>query len=322
MGQKYKEGLEEFQKALTYSDRKAPVFYNIGLCYINMGDKDKAKEYFMKALEIDRKNPDFIAARYYIYGVKILVTSREKHVPGEVFGEILLNSEPVFEIQTSVGGFSPYERAAIIAGRLENMISAGLKPVEIEIGKMKNETVLQTAVGQLIMTVTKKVAEREGTTPEKLAKVKMETLKKILTSATSVSYSEGGFVLQGQSGPVKDMKGVSTESTYLHRGDAFYSDGKTDKAVEEYKKALEINPSFSPACFCLGIIYFEQKDYKNAISNFSNAIKYNDKHIDSYIWLGKSYKESGNVPEAKEIFNRALKIAPDNKEVKGYLEKL
>ena len=43
--------------------------------------------------------------------------------------------------------------------------------VSKSIGKMKNETVIQTAGGQLIMTVTKKVAEREGTTPEKLAKV-------------------------------------------------------------------------------------------------------------------------------------------------------
>jgi len=287
-----------------------------------MGDKNKAKEYFIKALEIDRKNPDFIAARYYLYGAKILVTSREKQVPGEVFGEILLNSEPVFEIQTSVGGFSPSTRAAIIAGRLENMISAGLKPVEIEVGKMKNETVLQTAGGQLIMTVTKKVAEREGTTPEKLAKAKVETLKKILTSATSVSYSEGGFVLQGQSEKIKDLKGISTEATYLHRGDAFYSEGKTDKAAEEYKKALEVNESFSPAYFCMGIIYFEQKDYKNAISNFSNAIKYNDKHIDACIWLGKSYKEAGNVKEAKESFTKALKLDPGNKEVKGYLEKI
>ena len=322
MGQKYKEGLEEFQKALKYSDRKAPVFYNIGLCYINMGDKDKAKEYFMKALEIDKKNPDFIAARYYLYGVKILVTSREKHVPGEVFGEILLNSEPVFEIQTSVGGFSPSIRASIIAGRLENMISGGLKPVEIEIGKIKNETVLQTAGGQLIMTFTKKMAEREGSTPEKLAKAKMETLKKILTSATSVSYSEGGFVLQGQGEKIKDMKGISTEATYLHRGDAFYSEGNKDKAAEEYKKALEVNSSFSPAYFCMGIIYFEQKDYKNAISNFSNAIKYNDKNIDACIWLGKSFKESGNVKEAKESFTKALKLDPGNKEVKGYMEKI
>jgi len=318
-GKKFKEAIDEFEKGLLYSDRKAPVFYNIGLSYINMGDKDKAKEYFTKALEIDPKNPDFVVARYYIYGVKVVVTSREKKVPGGTFGEVILNSEPVFEIQDSTGGFSPVERAKIVAGRLQNMIADGLKPYEIEAGKVNREVVLKSSSGQVIMTITKKASEREGTTPEKLAKVKLEVLKRILTSSTAVSYSSGGFVLQGTGDKVKDMEGASKEATYLHKGDAYYSEGKLDKALEAYNKALEINSSYAPAYFCLGIVAFDNKDYEKATANFNSAIKSDAKYIEAFIWLGKTYDAQGKETEAKDAFSKALKLDPNNSEAKEYM---
>lgn len=320
----FEKALIEYEKGLKYSDRKAPVFYNMGLCYMNMGEKEKAKEYFSKALEIDPKNPDFVAARYYLYGFKVLVTYREKKIPGDTFGEVLLNWEPLFEIQVSAGGFSPVERAKIIAGRLQTMIDGGLKPYEINLGKMNNLVVIQTNKGQLIMTFTKEIAQREGTTPEKLAEHKMEILKDIINSATSVSYTSGGYVLQGAGNKeeIKEMQGMSQEGDYLHRGDEFYSEGKLDKAKEEYEKALEINSLFAPAHFCLGMISFEKNDFEKALLSFNEAIKNNGEYIDAYIWLGKTFIAQNKKEEAKETFLKVLEIEPDNIEAQEALNKL
>jgi len=320
----FEKALGEYEKGLKYSDRKAPVFYNIGLCYMNMKDEESAKTYFAKALEIDPKNSDFIAARYYLHGSKVIVTYRDKKVPGGTFGEILLNSEPVFEIQTEAGGYSPVERAKIIARRLQSMINDGLKPYEIKIGKINGMVVMKTAGEELIMTFTKEMALRENTTQENLAEYKMRVLTEILNSATTVSYTEGGYVLQGagHKGEVKEMAGSSQEATCLHRGDAYYSEGKKDLALEEYEKALEINPSFAPAYLCMGIISYDEKDYDASVSSFNEAIKNNPGYTDAYIWLGKTFVAQGKTEEAKNIFTKALEIEPDNSILQNYLKQI
>lgn len=376
---RYKEALEKFEEALKYSDKKAPVYNNMGICYLNLGDENNAIKYFKKVLELDPKNPDFIVARVKVQGINILVKSREKKVPGGIFGEIVLNSAPVFEIQTAAGGLSPVERSKIIAERLQNMITEGLKSYQVEVGLMNKQVVLQSSGGELIMTITKDVATREGTTTENLAKHKAEILKKILDYSTSSSLSAGGFVLQDiylkiteetleklkteidtsrltklvnkemtkgkmqkeleklnfnndeiskiikystSCDDTKEMEGTSKEADCLHRGDAYYSQGNISRASEEYQKALTINPSFSPAQFCLGIISFDQKDYENAISYFNKAIKNNSEYKDAFIWLGKTYITQGKKEKAKEAFVKVLELEPDNSEVKSYLKEL
>ncbi len=193
---KYEEAIKEFENALESSKEPATIYNNMGLCYINMGDVETAKTYFKKALDMEPANPNFVVARYYIHGSKVYVTYNEKKVPEGVFGEISLNTEPVFEIQNQAGGLSPVERAEIIAGRLQELVNKDIKPHEIQVGKINNQITLSTASGDLILTITKDMAEREGTTSDKLAEHKLGILKEILSSSTTISYSAGGFVLQ------------------------------------------------------------------------------------------------------------------------------
>jgi len=373
----FEEALKEFETALKYSDRKATVYYNIGLCYMNMKNKEKAETYFKKALEIEPANPDFVVARGVLYGVKIMVEHREKAVPGAIFGEILVNSEPVFEIQTAAGGLTAVERAEIIAKRLQVMIIDGLEPYEIEIGKVNNQVVIGTSKGAIILTVTDEAAKREGMTPESMAEHKGKILKEALNTASSNIHTEGGFVLQPtcfkvtqdtinkleikidteplkdildskftsqnimkeelkalgynpdeilvimefilKEDEIKEIKGSSEEGDYLHRGDAYYSSGNMECASDAYKKALEINPSFAPAQFCLGLVYMENKDYKTSETYLSDAVKNDPQYTDAYIWLGKVYLEQGKTAEANSVFLKALELDPDNEKVKEFM---
>jgi hypothetical protein len=90
-----------------------------------------------------------------VYGFKIVVSYREKKVPGGRYGEILINSKSLTDVETPGGGMSALERAKVISERLQEMINNGLNPFEIEIAKKNKEIVLQTTGGALIMTVTK-----------------------------------------------------------------------------------------------------------------------------------------------------------------------
>ena len=75
INKKYDEALKEYDEALKYSDRKAQIYYNTALIYNNKGDKNKAKIYFKKALDLEPRNPDFSPGRYYIYDMKVIVTA-------------------------------------------------------------------------------------------------------------------------------------------------------------------------------------------------------------------------------------------------------
>jgi len=378
LSRNYEASLETFEKALVYSDEKASVFYNTGICYMNMKDKENAKKYFQKALDLEPSNPDFVIARQIIYGVNIVVGYREKKVPGSVFGEILINSEPVFEIQNEAGGLSPLKRAEVIARRLCNLVARGLKGAELEVGKMNREVVIETVNRELIMTVTAGLAKREGTTPEKMAKSTLEIIKESLNYASSDSTNEFGILLRTAGYVItedtlkklqnqinteslkplvnkefsmeslkleldnlkfnpeeielilnyteeknfKPIKGNSEEASYLHKGDAFYSQGKYDEALKEYENALKVNPSFAPAQLCIGIILYDRKDYEGATGNLNKVINSNPDYTDAYIWLGKTCMSQGKNAEAKAAFLKALNLEPDNMEVKGYLEKL
>ena len=57
----YSGAIKEFEKALKYYPYYVEAFYNIGLCYENQGNYDKAEEYYRKALEI---NPQYELAAY------------------------------------------------------------------------------------------------------------------------------------------------------------------------------------------------------------------------------------------------------------------
>ncbi|RLD25880.1 MAG: hypothetical protein DRI54_03975 [Bacteroidetes bacterium] len=59
----YSGAIKEFEKSLKFYPYYTQAFYNIGLCYENQGNYEKAEEYYRKALEID---PQFDLAAHGI----------------------------------------------------------------------------------------------------------------------------------------------------------------------------------------------------------------------------------------------------------------
>lgn len=57
----YSGAIKEFEKSLKFYPYYVEAFYNIGLCYENQGNYEKAEEYYKKSLEID---PQYELAAY------------------------------------------------------------------------------------------------------------------------------------------------------------------------------------------------------------------------------------------------------------------
>jgi adenylate cyclase len=60
---------------------------------------------------------------------------------------------------------------------------------------------------------------------------------------------------------------------HRHKGFALEKIGKEEQAIEEYKKALEINPDYSEANFNMAKICYRKKSFNEAMEYISRALK-------------------------------------------------
>jgi len=72
------------------------------------------------------------------------------------------------------------------------------------------------------------------------------------------------------------------ERAYCNIGWAYYKQGDIGKAIDNYKKALELAPGFVLAHYNLGIGYFSVNKVKEAIDELKLAIKLEPKFVDAH----------------------------------------
>lgn len=89
-------------------------------------------------------------------------------------------------------------------------------------------------------------------------------------------YSDEGFYNEAieQFNIVLNKK-IRFDYADIHRNKGFALEkiGKEEQAIEEYKKALEINPDYSEANFNMAKIHYRKKSFKKALEYISRAIK-------------------------------------------------
>ena len=93
-----------------------------------------------------------------------------------------------------------------------------------------------------------------------------------------------------------------TEIDYFILGNNYFDTTKYEKAIESYKKAIEINPEYYNAYNNLGYAYFNRTKYEKAIEAYSNEIKINPKDSSAYYNLGNAYYYYKKYPKAIEAY--------------------
>jgi len=95
-----------------------------------------------------------------------------------------------------------------------------------------------------------------------------------------------------------------------------------DKALKYYSKALAldfISESKNTGIYVylntrVGSIYFQEKDYSQAIEHLGKAISifpYKD-NVEAYYYLGLSYDKIGKKEKAREYLSRVIELAPQS----------
>ncbi|MCF7876958.1 MAG: tetratricopeptide repeat protein [Candidatus Omnitrophica bacterium] len=105
------------------------------------------------------------------------------------------------------------------------------------------------------------------------------------------------------------------ESIYQELASIHLSKRRHQKAIDLYKKALNINPDSPQTWYKLGRAYIELKDYQKAIGCYRQVLKIDPGSIIVLNDLGWVYEVIGNYQKSIEYFQKYLRYNPDDPEI-------
>jgi tetratricopeptide (TPR) repeat protein len=85
-----------------------------------------------------------------------------------------------------------------------------------------------------------------------------------------------------------------------------------DAAIESFRKAIELKPDFAWAYRQLGLLYHRRKNDAEAIKYLESAIRYDSKYLPAYLDLADIYRTQKNYAEAINPLTAAIGVAPKN----------
>jgi len=99
---------------------------------------------------------------------------------------------------------------------------------------------------------------------------------------------------------------------YFQQGLALEETGAPiEKAIEAYRKAVELNPGAAGALVNLGTIYYRQRKYDEAESHYQRAIEVDANYPLAHYNLGNLYDEQGDFTRAEQHYTTALHLNPN-----------
>ena len=103
-------------------------------------------------------------------------------------------------------------------------------------------------------------------------------------------------------------------------GNIYLDYGRNQEAIEEYRKALKLSPTFPDVHTKLGIALRNIGEYEEAIMHFNSAKELNPSYGPAWVQLGITYFMKGLSGLAVEEWEEALRINPNLKDARYYLE--
>lgn len=152
-------------------------------------------------------------------------------------------------------------------------------------------------------------------------------LREYSKAKQSLQRAKELFVKQGDNASVKRIEAASNlipsdsrADKYKDLADNSIQQGNYQSAKQEYKKAIEANPSDAIAYLKLANIYTQEKNFKKAKELALKAIKYNEGLYAAWNILGGCYHELGPYPKkSEEAFKRSWSITKNQPALMGLL---
>jgi len=115
------------------------------------------------------------------------------------------------------------------------------------------------------------------------------------------------------------MLNINSSESYYNKGIAQFEKGRYDLSIENFKKAIDKNPTNSQYYYNLGLAYIKVEQYDLAIESFNEGIKYNSNDADLFHNLGIAYFNNDQIFKAIKAYEQALELKSDDPDIYGNL---
>ena len=126
-------------------------------------------------------------------------------------------------------------------------------------------------------------------------------------TATSIDRDQGSSENIGSLSDVISANANDPEA-YNVRGSAYGRAGNYKAAMNDFDRAIEINPGFYQAYANRALIHRRLGALGNAASDYNRALQLNPQYDAAYIGRGNLYRNAGRTNEAFADFERAIQL--------------
>ena len=92
----------------------------------------------------------------------------------------------------------------------------------------------------------------------------------------------------------------------------------TQRKIDYFTKALELDPNLSAAYEKRGMLYYFQENYPETIQDFQKAARLKPFNPETYVMLGLAFMKQGNLDEAIANLSRAIELDTQGAGVYSY----
>ncbi|AGY58907.1 tetratricopeptide repeat protein [Gloeobacter kilaueensis] len=110
----------------------------------------------------------------------------------------------------------------------------------------------------------------------------------------------------------KLKSGQGTAEDFYELGCAYLEKRLYIDAIDDFKKAINLNPEFAEAYNNLGFCYFQQSQYDLAIRQYKEAVRFKANYASALNNLGHAYEMKGQAAQALEAYDQVLAVQPTN----------
>ena len=112
------------------------------------------------------------------------------------------------------------------------------------------------------------------------------------------------------------------ERAIYNSAEAYRHKGDTDRAEDQYRQALKVNPGYGPACKSLSSMLFEKGRARDAANTMVQCLQSVPNYAEGWMQLGRIYVSMRRHSEAVDAFKTVLSISEDSDirdQASGYL---
>ena len=336
MAGKVTNAIEEFNKLLAI-DNSARSFTFLGLCYLNLGRFDEAKQYFQQGLKLDarnstslfnlgfiaerqgdaadaeskfqealRSNPDYPEALLELANLR-MAAKRLPEAENLLRRYVRVSHDPatgyykLAMVERSLHETAAADRDLNVFKTLSKDASTGPYPFEHLFDYLDNRSQLAPgARNQLDLAELIEETKRHPNQPEDLYMLAEAYLKSGKMDDARSTIEQLDKVSAG------DYRTLTGAGVLLARYHLY------DDAIQHFKAALQTNPHSDEVEFDLMNAYFRKHLIPQALDAAADVTPDGQKD-DAYLaLLGDIYAHSGDTERASGIFRGAISRNPDN----------